>query len=164
MALKAQFEVFRHGTNTWIPTCTITAIHTPNHSANVIPDEVTAVLDVRFPAPHQKRTILHQIQKVLGDRITLSSQLEANPLKLEPDPVFVRAMEAITGEAIQLVKDDGASDSRFLIESGTPTIMSRPTVGGLHREDEWIDVESMVQFHRICDRYIRERLDIPLPG
>jgi len=55
-------------------------------------------------------------------------------------------------------RECGGSDARFLCRHDIPVLMSRPLVGNLHAADEWIDIASMVQFHRIIARYLEERL------
>ena len=40
-----------------------------------------------------------------------------------------------------------------------PVIMTRPQVGNLHAADEWIDIQSMLEFYRICETYLKARLD-----
>jgi succinyl-diaminopimelate desuccinylase len=36
--------------------------------------------------------------------------------------------------------------------------MSRPLVGNLHAEDEWVDIESMMSFYEIYRRYLERKL------
>ncbi len=43
---------------------------------------------------------------------------------------------------------------------GIPVIMSRPIVGNLHSRDEWVDVQSMLQFYRICERFVEQKLGL----
>lgn len=40
--------------------------------------------------------------------------------------------------------------------------MSRPLVGNLHAPDEWIDIDSMVTYYRVCEAYLAERLGVEL--
>ena len=35
----------------------------------------------------------------------------------------------------------------------------RPQVGNLHAADEWIDIQSMFELYRICETYLKARLD-----
>ena len=64
----------------------------------------------------------------------------------------------MTGKPVKLIRAAGASDSRFFRKADIPVNLSRPTVGNLHGEDEWIDIDSMVAYHQICHRYIEEKL------
>jgi len=35
-------------------------------------------------------------------------------------------------------------------------LMSRPEVGGLHSNREWIDIASMVTYYRVLEAYLEE--------
>lgn len=63
----------------------------------------------------------------------------------------------VTGEAVEMTQAAGASDGRFFAAQGIPVMLSRPEVGNLHSEDEWINLESMLVYFEICDRYIGEK-------
>ena len=85
--------------------------------------------------------------------------LEAEPVLLTPDPMYVAAIEVVAGQSAQLVREHGASDARFMSRIGIPVIISRLTGRNLHAEDEWINMESMVTFYRICDVCPSRKLD-----
>jgi len=36
--------------------------------------------------------------------------------------------------------------------------MSRPNVGGLHSDNEWIEIESIFLYYQILSAFIREKL------
>jgi len=77
---------------------------------------------------------------------------------LKPDPLFLKITEEITKKKVVEVRDHGGSDARFLSEKGIPVLISRPLVGQLHSEEEWIDIDSMVTFYRIYEAYITKKL------
>ncbi len=141
----------------WFATCALTQAHTDNETVNRIPAEAEAVLDVRFPPPHSVAEMREEIAKVLGEELELETIVCAEPTHLDPDLLFQDVTEEITGAPVSLVKASGGSDSRFLRAHGIPVNLSRPLVGELHSEEEWIDVESMVTYYRICKEYILRR-------
>ena len=59
---------------------------------------------------------------------------------------------------VSLVKEDGASDCRYIHPHGIPVIISRPLVGDLHTTDEWIDIDSMVKFYEICKQFVNKKI------
>jgi len=155
----------------WFPTCAITEICTDNETVNRIPAEAAAVLDVRFPPssadisstsgvawPGTAELMHKQIANLLGDSLQLETIICAEPTHLDPDPLFKIATETVTGEPVNFVKSCGGSDSRFLRQHGIAVNLSRPIVGNLHGMDEWIDVESMVTYFRICEQYVLQKL------
>ena len=72
--------------------------------------------------------------------------------------LFCDVTERIAGEPVSLVKASGGSDSRFFREVDIPVNLSRPLVGELHSRREWIEIESMVTYYRICETYLEEKL------
>lgn len=148
------------GQGHWYPTCSLTIVETPNHSPNRIPSEAAATLDIRFPPPHTFGSMLDDIAKILGPDCHLEPLMTAQPCHLDPDPLFCEITESITGSPARLIRAAGASDSRFFRQAGIPVNLSRPLVGNLHGEDEWLDIESMVTYYQICQAYIEQKLSL----
>ena len=84
--------------------------------------------------------------------------VSAEPTKVSPDPLFLTATEEITQKPVTLIREHGGSDARFICGYGIPVIMSRPYVGNLHAENEWIDIASMETLYRIYERYLEKKL------
>lgn len=142
----------------WYPTCTVTMVGTENQTFNRIPANATAVLDVRFPPPLTSRQVVNEIKKTLGKEIEVAVIISAEATQLSPDPLFQKITEEVTGLPTKAIKDHGGSDARFLAAVGIPVIMSRPTVGNLHAEDEWIDIKSMVALYKIYEQFLIRKL------
>lgn len=142
----------------WVPTCSITTLRTPNRTPNCIPDAAEATLDLRFPGPHRLDEMLEQVRRLLGPGLQLEPMVTAEPSHLNPDPLWFKVTEEITGAPVREVRASGGSDARFLCDAGIQTIVARPKVGGLHAPDEWIDIESMTTFYRIAREYVRRTL------
>ena len=63
-------------------------------------------------------------------------------------------------DRLREMRTPGASDARFFSAQGVPAIISRPVVGNVHRVDEWIDIDSMLQYYRILHTFISRRLHL----
>ncbi len=144
--------------NYWFPTCSLTIVGTPNTTPNRIPAEAEAVIDVRFPPPATVASMTAEVANVLGPDCSIEPLMTAEPTHLDPDPLFCRVTEEITGQPVRMVKASGGSDGRFFRQCGIPINLSRPLVGNLHAIDEWIDVGSMLTYYRICETYICRKL------
>ena len=116
------------------------------------------MLDVRFPPPDTVAGLLKTIRELLGESITCESLIAAEPTHFSPDPLYCEVTEQITGQPINRIRASGGSDARFIRAAGIPVILSRPAVGNLHAEDEWIDIDSMVTYYRICETYVGRKL------
>lgn len=144
----------------WFPTAAITLLSVGNRTINRIPGSAEALVDIRFPPPHSVASMLELAARELGDGVQLEPVVTAEPAHLLPDPLFCAVTREITGAPARLARVSGGSDARFIARHGIPVMLSRPEVGNLHAEDEWIDIASMVTYSRICATYIRRRLEL----
>lgn len=145
------------GGDHWYPTCSPTICRTANDTINCIPADATAYLDIRFPPPHTVASMWEQVRQVAGPDVEVSIAMSAEPTRLAPDQAYLHITEQVTSAPARLVRASGGSDARFIAHHGIPVILSRPLVGNLHGTDEWIDIESMGVFYRICEEFIRQR-------
>lgn len=152
--LEEAFPPRRDDPGHWYPTCSVTTLHTPNRTLNCIAESAVATLDLRFPPPHRFADMLARLEEALGPELEVETLVSAEPSQLNPDPLWFRVTEEITGEAVREVRASGGSDARFFCQAGVQTILSRPQVGNLHAADEWIDIASMETYYRIARTYI----------
>lgn len=163
-AVRNEFDQFwpaepiEEQVNHWFPTCCITICKTENSTNNCIPASASAVVDIRFPPPDSVESIIRKLNGLLDSDCHLEPLMTAEPTQLEPDPLFCRVTEAITGQPVNYVRASGGSDGRFFRQYGIPINLSRPLVGNLHAENEWIYINSMAAYYRICEEYIRQKL------
>lgn len=141
----------------WISTCVETMIGSPNDSPNRIPEVAKGVLDIRFVPPHTSASLLEKIRGMLSEGVSISTIVSAEPTHLAPDMEFLRITEVVTGERASLVRSSGGSDGRFFSAVGIPVLISRPKVGNLHGRDEWIEIDSMISYFKICREYIMKK-------
>ncbi len=141
----------------WHATVSANILHTDNRTINLIPDSAEARIDIRFTEDVTAEDIARQVTSVLDDRTEFVLDIVAEPLTTEADPLFVEVTERVTGKPVKVVKEHGGSDGRYFTRLGIPVLMSRPEVGGLHSNREWIDIASMVSYYRVLEAYIAER-------
>jgi succinyl-diaminopimelate desuccinylase len=141
----------------WHATVSANILHTDNRTINLIPDSAEARIDIRFTEDVTAEDIARQVTSVLDDRTEFVLDIVAEPLTTEADPLFVEVTERVTGAPVKVVKEHGGSDGRYFTRLGIPVLMSRPEVGGLHSNREWIDIASMVSYYRVLEAYIAER-------
>lgn len=137
----------------WHPTCSLTMLATPNDSPNRIPETASAVMDIRFVPPATAEELLAAIGEELAEGVRAAPIISAEPTHLAPDPAFVEITGRVSGETAALVRSSGGSDARFFSALGIPVMLSRPRVGNLHGRDEWIGIDSMLDYYRICLEY-----------
>ena len=155
--IRDHIAALRGGDDHWHPTCAVTQIHTENRVPNRIPSRAEAVLDIRFPPPYTGREVIRAVER-LSDGIENEILVVAEPTRVAPDPLYLAATEEIAGTAPKLIREHGGSDARYICQFDIPVIMSRPLVGNLHAEQEWIDIASMETLYRIYERYLEKKL------
>lgn len=156
--VRNYFETLKNGDGHWHPTFTVTVVQTENRVSNRIPSFAEAVCDVRFPPPYTSDEMISQLKRLMDNKMELEVLVSAEPTKVSPDPLFLAATEEITQKPVILIREHGGSDARFVSGYGIPVIMSRPYVGNLHAENEWIEIASMETLYRIYERYLQKKL------
>jgi succinyl-diaminopimelate desuccinylase len=141
----------------WHPTLSVNILKTENQTMNLVPDSAEATVDLRYTEAHNAKEMVDMVNDMLDPHTRFSADIIAEPLHTVPDRAFLAATEAIIGEPCREVQEHGGSDGRYFTQIGIPVIMSRPLVGGLHSDHEWIDIDSMVTYYRILHRYLSER-------
>lgn len=142
----------------WFPTCAVTNVSTPNDSPNRIPEVAEAIIDVRFTPSFTADSMLEKIEDLAGEQITVELIVSAEATHLKADDRFVAISGEVAGREAKLVRASGGSDARFFCAENIPVMLSRPYVGNLHGHDEWIDIDSMLDYYEICRRYVLERV------
>ncbi|MCH9021815.1 MAG: M20 family metallopeptidase [Planctomycetes bacterium] len=151
------FDTFEKNNEHWHPTCELTVFVTTNVMHNRIPDQAQAVLDIRFPPPETAESMLNIIRKIVDEQLDLNTLLYIEPTKFQPDPQFMEITREITKQPVKTGRAHGSSDARYFHEMGAEVIMSRPFVGNLHTENEWIEIDSMLKLYRIYERFIEHK-------
>ncbi len=151
------FRGYEQRGDLWHHTFSANVLQTRNLTVNRVPDTAEAVIDIRFTEDMTTDDAFALVKKLLDEQTEFQPETVAEPVMTEPDPVFVRLTEEVTGEPVKLIREHGGSDARFFTRRKMPVIMSRPYVGGLHSDHEWIDLPSLLTFHQIMGAYLREK-------
>lgn len=128
---------------------------------NQVPDLAEATVDMRFVDMDDyqaKRAALEAIVEEKGVLIEELSQHNPQVANLE-DPAVVSFLEIagrIRGRAAGRTRSCGSSDARFFNQKSIPTIVTRPTGGGAHGDDEWLDRAEFEEFHEVIKAYVTE--------
>ena len=158
--LRARFAALADGAagEHWHPTATVTTLESESHTLNRIPAFARAGIDVRFTPPWTGAGILAEVRGCLGADAVATPRVGDEPTEMTPDPAFMAIGERVLGRPMGMVRTAGTSDARFLSRRGIPVIINRPLVGNIHRPDEWIDIASMLQYYRMLQEFIGDRL------
>lgn len=141
----------------WRTTVTPTIVQTGDGSPNQIPPSLLLTLDIRH-IPHE---MPEQIQSAIRDCFPSAEILicrNAAPLSTSRDePAIHRLAEAnvqVRNHPTEFYHEHFSTDARFYSAVGIPAVCFGPVGAGLHSDDEWVDINSLVQLHEVLWAYI----------
>lgn len=142
---------------TWRTTVNIARIETPNQTYNKVPDECTVSMDVRY-IPEEAKTILTDLKK----RVTPFSKLEVilkEPAQFtDQTNSFVVALKnsvkKVTSKKAEVIAKHGGSDIRHFNSIGCAGVTFGPAGEGLHTDEEWVDIQSLVDYYDILKDFL----------
>lgn len=144
----------------WVTTVTPTAVEAGGEARNQIPPQARLTFDIRRIADDDPETIMAAMQEcwptselVLHRRVV--------PLITDPAAPVVQRLAAATaqvrGEPTELYREHFGSDARFYSAAGIPAVCFGPVGAGLHSDEEWVDIASLVQLYDVLRTMILEK-------
>ena len=152
------FKIKRHFELTapdhWHRTLNLSRIHA-GKAVNQVPDAAEALFDIRFTENDDMDAVVDAIRGEIHGEVEI---VEREPLfKSEGSPHLDRLLAAAGHPEIGC--EHGASDARFLSEFGIPGIVWGPNGdNSAHSVDEHVNIDSLLDLHRILDRFLTELL------
>lgn len=126
-----------------------------------IPNAATMVIDIRTTDAQQYQQIDRAVRDICQrNRATCKSVSDGAPTSFSLEDPLIAPYAALitqnTGIPVKGYFTLGTSDARYFVPYGIPVISVYPTGGGIHGEDEWLDVDAFQKFHRITRAYLDE--------
>jgi succinyl-diaminopimelate desuccinylase len=125
---------------------------------NMVPDECTMAVDVRYLPGQDYEQILTQIRTL--DDLDVTRTFIYPPVTVSRTNTYVRALrDAVTRSAPEMetmsVGRDGASDAASFIEAGIPAVEFGPAGAGHHGPEEWVSLSSLARYRRALTDFVR---------
>lgn len=139
-------------------TCNIGVISgglTPNQ----VPDVCTVRLDIRFLNSEEQHRLLGRIAELceMYD-VAFETMLNDSAINIDlANPfvvTFAQSVEKVTGQPLRSTRSKAASDARYFATYDIPTLVIYPPGGGLHSDEEWIDVKGFYLFKDLLQDYL----------
>ncbi|HUC89777.1 MAG TPA: M20/M25/M40 family metallo-hydrolase [Patescibacteria group bacterium] len=126
---------------------------------NQLPGSATATLDIRLMDENERqrieKTLFAMLDKYNADYKVFSY---FKPLKHNLENPYLKqfsdSIEKVTGIKGVGILSYGASDAANFHDHNIPCIVTRPTGGGHHSDQEWVDKNSFLQLPAILNDYI----------
>jgi succinyl-diaminopimelate desuccinylase len=130
-------------------------------TANQIPSNASAMLDVRYGNMADYEELFPKIQKICKKH-AISSTIEAvgRPCINDPNNPYIKPFSDIvtkvTGTQHPHSMSYAATDGRHFSELGVPCIVIEPPSGDRHKNTEWLSQSGFDQFTVILEQYVRQ--------
>jgi succinyl-diaminopimelate desuccinylase len=143
-------------TEIWRTTVTPTQIRVGGASRNQVPAEALLTLDIRHVVEDQPEDILATLAACFPNA-QLSMLSSGAPLATDCEhPTVQRVAELVTarlGHAPRFFREHYSTDARYYTSAGIPAICLGPVGAGLHSDEEWVSIASLVDLYEVCYRY-----------
>jgi len=125
---------------------------------NKVPDHAELYLDIRYTEDTSIDEILEKINQIKDINIEVieSSSILTNEDNNEKILSFKSAIETITNNTCELIKECGASDLRFTSEKGMTSVICGPLGANYHGDGEFIYVNSLLLYFNCMIKFIND--------
>ena len=143
----------------WLTTAVPTIVD-GGSAHNRLPEKVVLTLDVRHVPEDRPEAIVAALEQCFGAGQVRLVLPPFPPLATDPqDPAVQRlaaATAAVTGQPARLYREHFASDARYYSDRRVPSVCFGPVGAGLHSDDEWVAVDSLVELYQVLRRFVGE--------
>lgn len=141
----------------WQTTVNVASVTTENTAFNKVPDKCEVKLDVRF-VPEDKDYVVNKIKTLLSDTAEMEVIIHESSQYTEQDNDYLvglqNACAEVTGKPCDVIARHGGSDLRFFDAVGCKGVEFGPVGYGHHTDEEWVDVESLVQYYEVLRKFL----------
>lgn len=141
----------------WHETVSIGAVE-GGMFVNQVPASAHAKIDIRFTEKYSVQDIEHIINAQLEDGVTMQLIGNGECFQTNPEhPLCNIYFDAMHSKGLHMKTDccHGATDARFFAHVGAPIWMHDPTGGGLHTDNEWLDIPSAYIVYNGLEEFCR---------
>ncbi|HMO59172.1 MAG TPA: M20/M25/M40 family metallo-hydrolase [Roseiflexaceae bacterium] len=141
----------------WMTTVVPTIV-SGGTAENRLPEEVRLRLDIRFIAEDSPTMIIAALHDCFPQAAIIGDPIEGGLLNTDIHNPAVQQLATtvadVTGTPAGFYREHYGSDARFYSDAGIPSVCCGPTGAGLHSDEEWVDIASLVQFYAISRRLV----------
>lgn len=129
---------------------------------NKVAEEAQAFLDIRLVSEKQKKEIVLLMKKIKNEAglrgISWKDIIFSEGNKVDLGDKNVSLFRKIAFEKykkkMRPIISHGSSDARFFSQKNIPVVVTRPKGGGLHSDEEWIDLDDLEKFYKVMKEFV----------
>ncbi|OCA83321.1 succinyl-diaminopimelate desuccinylase [Bacillus sp. FJAT-27225] len=126
---------------------------------NVVPEECTIGLDIRYLPGQDKEEILNQI-KGISPGIGVVAGLNSEPINTNREHPFLKHLDRVikrhSGRDAVYFGQHGSADTVYFAKHGIPAIEFGPSGANWHGDDEYVEIDSVLAFRDILIKLATE--------
>jgi succinyl-diaminopimelate desuccinylase len=136
----------------WHRTLSFNMIRAGN-SFNQVPDFAEAVFDIRYTEHDDMDALFEKMQAAISGKLSI---IRREPLFISGDSPFIRLLQEVSPES-RLTFEHGASDARFLSESGIPAVVwGADGDQSAHSANEHVFIPSIYRLYERLEAFIQK--------
>ncbi len=142
---------------TWKTTVNIASIETANKTFNKIPDICELFLDIRY-IPEESSNVIKSIKNLIGYMGELEVIMKEPSQFTDQNNHYVNLLKNVTEDVnkvkAKVIVKHGGSDVRHFNTVGCDGVTFGPIGGGLHTDNEWVDIISLENYYMILKNFL----------
>lgn len=129
---------------------------TAEGSMNVVPDHAEAGLDVRYTEEYPPEEIVSELESI--EEIEYDVEAQDPQLNTSNRNVNVQNLRKAAEKHtdVRIDRKPAASDMRHFSAQGMPAVVAGPTGQNIHGPEEYVEIDSIVEFYRIMEQFLEE--------
>jgi acetylornithine deacetylase/succinyl-diaminopimelate desuccinylase-like protein len=153
--LKADFA--EHGPAT--DTLNVSFLQSGSSAWNQLPDTAEATLDIRIIHETNHMNIKKRLEALTKKyQVTIEEMFWVPPVIHDMEnpylALFSDCIRGVTGIKGKGFMSFGTHSGRYFLARGIPCVITSPSGGGRHGNDEWIGKQGLLEFPEVIKRYI----------
>ncbi len=133
-------------------TVTPTSLQTDAGSRNRLPSGLSVTFDIRFVPEDHPEMLVTMLRECFPTAQLLSDQ-HSGGLHTAPEHPALRKLATLAeqqvGQPTRFYREHFATDARFYSAKGIPAACFGPIGAGLHSDEEWVDIDSLVTLYEV---------------
>jgi succinyl-diaminopimelate desuccinylase len=139
-------------------TTVVPTIVAGGNAENRLPESVRLRLDIRHIAADTPAAIIAGVRDAFPGAEVHGAPIAGGLLDTDPAhpalATLAAAIRDVSGQPAGFFREHYGSDARFYSDAGIPAVCFGPVGDGLHSDDEWVDIDSLMQFYDITQRHM----------
>lgn len=128
-------------------------------AVNKVPNYAEMILDIRHIMNDKKEVIINNIKNINSNvyiEIIGSGSIFKTDISNKLIKEYINICEEVIGEKIKIVSCASTSDAIYFSDKNIPTVLTNPTGGNPHANDEYVTIDGLNKLYKIFKKMIEK--------